>query len=260
MINRCPQCGAENPLSSPSCSSCGRTRPSWDALIGKRPAASRTPPPIARGKAQVLLSVVRATGGTEARFAMQSDDLVIGSAGDISLPKDCSVEPQHVQISFDERSGELFAIPLVKDAGVYLRVRAKVTLKPVTEIRCGQQRLRLEARTLSRLTDDQARIWGSPAMESRFCLVQLLDGGAAANVFPLLRGENLLGRERGNISFPHDNFVSGNHAVLHADDEAVELRDLGSANGTFVLLTKRTLLKSSDQLLIGHHLFKFEMR
>ena len=43
-----------------------------------------------------------------------------------------------------------------------------------------------------------------------------------------------MGRERGEIRFLHDGYVSGSHAVLSQASGQVTLRDLGSSNGTYV--------------------------
>ena len=51
--------------------------------------------------------------------------------------------------------------------------------------------------------------------------------------FPLFDETVVLGRERGDILFPEDGYVSGTHAQLTLRDGQVYLSDLGSSNGTF---------------------------
>ena len=80
-------------------------------------------------------------------------------------------------------------------------------------------------------------------------------GGA----FPLKDGENLIGRELGDITFPSDGFVSGRHAVLEVGPDRLMLRDLGSSNGTFLRLGAPTFVDNGDQFLIGRQLVRVEL-
>jgi pSer/pThr/pTyr-binding forkhead associated (FHA) protein len=89
--------------------------------------------------------------------------------------------------------------------------------------------------------------------------VQLLEGGLRGSAFPLKEGDNLLGRENGDIIFPGDGFISSRHALLQTRSHTVILKDLGSSNGTFVRIDARKRLEDGDQLLIGRHLLKFEL-
>ena len=62
-----------------------------------------------------------------------------------------------------------------------------------------------------------------------------VDGSA----FPLFGEAIVLGRERGDILFPEDGYVSGTHARIPLRDDQVYLSDLGSSNGTFLRLRQR---------------------
>ena len=65
-----------------------------------------------------------------------------------------------------------------------------------------------------------------------------------------------LGRERGEINFPDDGYVSGLHARVTNRDGRVFLADLGSSNGSFVRIYKDTVLSTGDVLLMGQQLFR----
>ncbi len=54
------------------------------------------------------------------------------------------------------------------------------------------------------------------------------------NAFPIPETGVHLGRERGDILFPEDGYVSGLHCRLSWDGQRLFLTDLGSSNGTFV--------------------------
>jgi len=102
-------------------------------------------------------------------------------------------------------------------------------------------------------------VWGSPDVGYRFRLIQILEGGARGAAFLLRDGENLLGRESGDVTFPNDGFVSGRHAVLQVRQDRLFVRDVGSSNGTFFRLFAPTALDSGDHLLIGRELLRVEV-
>jgi pSer/pThr/pTyr-binding forkhead associated (FHA) protein len=69
------------------------------------------------------------------------------------------------------------------------------------------------------------------------------------------RGLNL-GRERGDVLFPDDGYVSGLHCHISCKDGDVFVTDLGSSNGTFVQIRHETELKNGDVLLMGQQLYR----
>ena len=73
-------------------------------------------------------------------------------------------------------------------------------------------------------------------------------------------GENALGRELGDITFPSDGFISGRHAVLTVAQDRLMVKDLGSSNGTFLRLTAPAFVDNGDQFLIGRQLVRVELQ
>jgi len=64
----------------------------------------------------------------------------------------------------------------------------------------------------------------------------------------------LIGREQDCHLRPNSELVSRHHCVLSVDDFSVQLRDLGSTNGTFIngeRLRGQVELKSGDQIVVG---------
>ncbi|MGB6100002.1 MAG: FHA domain-containing protein [Comamonas sp.] len=88
-------------------------------------------------------------------------------------------------------------------------------------------------------------------------LVFLLDGAVVKEV-ELIKPRTTLGRRPNNDIIIDNLTVSGEHAVLHLRDQAVEIQDLGSTNGTFVngQPVERQVLRDGDQIIIG----KYEVR
>jgi len=105
-----------------------------------------------------------------------------------------------------------------------------------------------------------AHIWGSQDPGYKLRLVQLLEGGMRGAAFPLKEGDNMLGREVGDITFPTDGFVSGRHALLTVRKDQLVVRDVGSSNGTFMRLAGPTFVDNGDQFLMGRQLLRVEIQ
>src|SRR6266702_4190539 len=66
-----------------------------------------------------------------------------------------------------------------------------------------------------------------------------------------------IGRSEADIRFPDDQFLSPLHAKLSWEDGRLEVRDLGSRNGTWVFLEAPHRLVDGDQFLIGSQVIRF---
>ncbi|MFY9570758.1 MAG: FHA domain-containing protein [Blastocatellia bacterium] len=86
----------------------------------------------------------------------------------------------------------------------------------------------------------------------------VMEGGQPGEVYEL--GEDtVIGRSNGEITFPHDGFMSGRHARIIQRDGSFVLTDEGSRNGTFVKINAEVSLKPGDMILVGKQLFRFEV-
>jgi hypothetical protein len=204
---------------------------------------------------QVTVQVVRADGGPEMSFALNKEEAIAGTVGDILLNKDPFIAPAQARFFF--RGSRLMVEDVGGGNGIYIRLKAEHELDAGQEIRCGRQRLMLEL--LPAPQPATPKIWGSPSYGCRARLLQWLEGGIRGDAFPLKEGENRLGREVGDITFSGDAFVSGRHAVFLVSPGRVSIRDLGSSNGTFLRLSQPTALENGDQLLVGKQLLKLEV-
>ena len=206
---------------------------------------------------RVAVRIVRADGGPESVIPMRGDVLLCGRAGDIAIPDDPFVADTQMRLFF---SGQRLAVEDVGGGnGVFTRLRSERELTAGGEVRLGRQRLVAEPIPPLSPAEDGATAWGSPDVGFRFRLIQLLEGGIRGAAWPLKDGDNTVGREAGDITFPTDGFVSGRHAVMHVAPERILVRDLGSSNGTFLRLTTPTFVDNGDQFLIGRQLVRVEM-
>jgi pSer/pThr/pTyr-binding forkhead associated (FHA) protein len=94
-----------------------------------------------------------------------------------------------------------------------------------------------------------------PAQKARLRLI--VDDGKPGEEFEL-GAETVLGRVKGDITFPDDDYMSGRHARIVRKGNQFCLSDEGSRNGTFIRITGDVELKPGDMILVGKQLFLFE--
>ncbi|HUB07471.1 MAG TPA: FHA domain-containing protein [Myxococcales bacterium] len=236
---RCTQCGTQNPDGGGYCGGCG--------------AALPVPAP---GGGVHKLRVVPAGGGESRILQLEAGEWTVGRDPQCKLVLDDPfVSPQHAQLV---AGPALHLTDLGSANGTWLRVRSPASLRAGDEMRMGRQRLRLEAVPAPAGATGGGRIWGSPSAGHRFRLVQLLEGGGSAEAMPMSDGDYLIGRDEGGMTFPGDLAISGRHAILTVSGEKASLRDLGSANGTFLRLRGDCDLQVGDHLLMGMQQIRYE--
>ncbi len=85
----------------------------------------------------------------------------------------------------------------------------------------------------------------------------LMQGGTSGPTYEI-KNEAKIGRTEGSITFPHDAFMSTNHARVVKRDADFVLIDETSSNGTFIKVKNETRLEPGDVILVGGQLFRFE--
>jgi ribosomal protein L40E len=86
----------------------------------------------------------------------------------------------------------------------------------------------------------------------------VMESGQAGEVYEL-SDDTVIGRNTGELNFPHDGFMSGRHARIVRQGNAFKLTDEGSRNGTFIKIKGEVELKPGDMILVGKQLFRFEV-
>jgi pSer/pThr/pTyr-binding forkhead associated (FHA) protein len=177
--------------------------------------------------------------------------------GELRLADDPTVSPRHARFVRHGRRVQVEDLGSLN--GTYLRLRGTHRVSMGEELRIGRQLVRLEPLARPAPGGDHAgRTWGSADSGATLRLAQLLDGGGVAEVFPLRPGENSVGRDAGDVSFPGDRYVSARHAIIRVEPDGVTITDLGSSNGSFVKVVGAVELAPGDQLLLGTQLFRLE--
>jgi hypothetical protein len=143
--------------------------------------------------------------------------------------------------------------------GIFFKITREEEIQSGTMFRIGQELLRFDAIPPPQPSEDGTEIMGSPnpGFWGRLTLVVGRDQDGSA--FPLFGDGLVFGRERGDILFPEDGYVSGTHARLSYRGGQFFLEDLGSSNGTFLRIRGDRSLEPSSMLLMGQQLFRLEL-
>lgn len=145
--------------------------------------------------------------------------------------------------------------------GVFVKIipNEPCEIKSGNIFRVGQELILFEAIDKGSTTPDGTEKMGSP-VEGLWGRLSLIVGKSRlGNAFPVGGDGVILGRERGNILFPDDGYVSGIHARVHKDGNKYFVTDLGSSNGSYVKVAGSTALKAGDFLLMGAQLFRIDL-
>jgi hypothetical protein len=237
---------------------------------GPRPDAITAPTAIAGGGAtgsgrqppvRARLTLVRPDGSDGGSHPLVEGVNLLGRGSGPLFDADSYLSPVHVRIEVG-RSDSQFT---VRDAGslngVFLKITEEELLTPGTVFRVGQELLRLDTIPAPRLSDDGTEIMGAPnpGYWGRLCLIigRSADGHIQeGSSFPLYGDAVVLGRERGDILFSEDGYVSGTHARISYRQGRVYLQDLASSNGTYLRLPGQRVVTSGAFLLLGQQLFR----
>jgi pSer/pThr/pTyr-binding forkhead associated (FHA) protein len=99
----------------------------------------------------------------------------------------------------------------------------------------------------------------TPDKRADYSLTLVLVSEMATEVarFERKHATTTIGRSEGDIRFPEDQFLSPLHSKLSWEEGRLEVRDLGSRNGTWVFLEGPYRLTDGDLILIGSQVLRF---
>jgi pSer/pThr/pTyr-binding forkhead associated (FHA) protein len=249
----CPQCSHVNQPSNLFCGSCGFRLGGSAARPAAAAAASVAPAP---GGANMVLTALRADGSEAGTFQMPAGGGTVGRETGGIFAGDSYLSPRHA--TFRVPGGGRAS---VKDEGslngVYKKLArdVPVELKPNDVFRIGQEIIKFEPLMPLAASPDGVERLGAPSKGYVGRIALVIGREETGNAFPIPESGVHLGRERGDILFPEDGYVSGLHCRLSWDGDKLFLTDLGSSNGTFVRVAE-TDLRAGDVLLMGQQLFR----
>jgi pSer/pThr/pTyr-binding forkhead associated (FHA) protein len=89
-------------------------------------------------------------------------------------------------------------------------------------------------------------------------VVHYNEGGQKITTFELKEGTTVVGRESPDVTIaPADSALSRRHLALTLKSGIVSVKDLGSANGTQLKVTRPLRLRTGDRILLGQQLLEF---
>jgi pSer/pThr/pTyr-binding forkhead associated (FHA) protein len=257
-VRRCQTCGAPLPEGFSFCGQCG-------ARFVDPPAGGQTM--FLAGGAQqsrplARLVALRPDGAPGETILLRDGETVLGREGQVAFPTDRLLSPRHATLLF--RGGRLHIRDEGSLNGVFLKIAEERELRSGDVFRIGQQLLRYDDKRdvdglVSAPPGDDTYVLGSPDLGYWGRLVQILTRSRFGNVYLLAGPEVTLGRERAQVQFPFDGFVSSTHAALVRRGDRTFLADRGSSNGTYLRVVAETALEHGALLLAGQNLLRIEL-
>jgi len=250
----CPQCSTSNNRAFKFCGSCGFPLQNVGAAPSAAPVA---PAPSASSGGRGTLVLIR-PDGTEGESISVDGNTAVGRASMPQFASDQYLSPRHATFHFGPGGVK------VRDEsslnGIYLRIERETPTELVDAaiFRIGQEIIRLQLIPPVKAGPDGVEVMGSPreGLIGRICLVTGRE--TFGNCYSIPADGLHLGRERGDILFPDDGYVSGLHARIHAEGGKIFLTDVGSSNGTFIRIKGEHAVPSGCMLLMGQQLFRLE--
>lgn len=253
----CPTCGAPSPQEFVFCGGCGARLKSSPLSKGKGPAPAASAPAVVtqpRGKF-ILIMPDGSEGGA---IPLNDVETIIGREKGSLFEGDFYLSPKHASLIFD--GDNLVVADLGSLNGVFYKITVEQQLEHGSMFRIGQELLRLDFINPPQTLSDGTEIMGSPNPGFWGRLNVIIGPSLIGSAFPLMGNEIVLGRERGDIIFSEDGYVSGAHARLTMREDGCFLSDLGSSNGSFFRINQTQTIASGTFLLMGQQLFRVDYR
>jgi pSer/pThr/pTyr-binding forkhead associated (FHA) protein len=195
--------------------------------------------------------------GTEGERIALSATTSIGRSMGGAFADDAYLSPHHATFRFQG------AGLVVKDEhslnGVWCRIAVEEPqeLEDGSMFRIGQEIIRFESLRPKR-TDRDVEVQGAPRDTTIGRVTLVVGRDTALNAYPVPETGLHLGRERGEVLFPEDGYVSGLHCRIHGENGRAFVTDLGSSNGTYIRVRGEQSLKPGTFVLLGHQIFRVE--
>jgi pSer/pThr/pTyr-binding forkhead associated (FHA) protein len=215
------------------------------------------PPPVVEPRPHGRLTLIRPDGSEGGTHELEEGDNRIGRQHGALFENDGYLSPSHAEILVTADGA------LIRDAGSLNGVFCKMTdeeeLAPGDVFRIGQELLRYDVIPPPQPLEDGTEIMGSPNPGYWGRLSVIIGREIDGSAYPLFGDAVTIGRERGDINFPDDGYVSGLHARISYRDGTPYLADLGSSNGTFVRLRGERMVQDGAFILFGQQLFRINL-
>jgi pSer/pThr/pTyr-binding forkhead associated (FHA) protein len=257
----CPQCGHTNITGNRFCASCGYNLSALSGAQAVPSAAAPVAQASSGGVRPIMLTALRADGTEAGNFRLPDGPAItVGRDTGSIFAGDSYLSPRHA--TFNRRGGQLSIRDEGSLNGVYLKLKPQDPnrLEYGDVFRIGQEIIRFEELRSQGPSADGVERFGSPGKGYIGRLALVIGRDTTGNAFPIPERGIHCGRERGDILFSEDGYVSGLHCqVSRGADGQVYLTDLGSSNGSFIRLRAERNIASGDILLMGQQLFRIDL-
>ena len=260
-MRRCPSCGSDVPPSFRFCGTCGfRMDEGSGAMPMPMPPGAAVGPMIGGpqpARSRLSMTLIRPDGTEGGTHELRVGENKIGRSFGAIFENDGYLSPIHAQL--DIRPPNAVVRDLDSLNGVFVKMTQEEELVSGQILRIGQELLRFELIGAPEPTADGTELMGSPNPGYWGKLTVIIGRDITGAAFPLLGDSVTLGRERGEINFPDDGYVSGLHARITLRDNRVFLADLGSSNGTFIKVNGERAVGHESFVLLGQQLFRLNL-
>jgi pSer/pThr/pTyr-binding forkhead associated (FHA) protein len=258
-MRRCPSCGSDVPPSFRFCGTCGfrmdeASAPNQMPQMPQMPQPMQQAPQMAPQRSRLSMTLIRPDGSEGGTHDLRPGENKLGRSFGPVFENDGYLSPVHALL--DIRGTQAVVRDLDSLNGVFVKMTGEEELQSGQIIRIGQELLRFEVIPTPEPTADGTELMGSPNPGFWGKLTVIIGRDVTGAAFPLLGESVTLGRERGEINFPDDGYVSGLHARVTLRDGRVYLADLGSSNGTFVKVNGERGCGHDSYVLLGQQLFR----
>lgn len=246
----CPSCGAPLEAHHRFCPSCG----SQVSVGTTRPARGTS----SAGTGARLTSLY--PDGTEATaFHLSAGITTVGRDSGGVFAADQYLSPRHA--TFALQGGVVMVRDEASLNGVFRRI-VHDQRYPLTHgqlFRIGQELIRFESLTPTPVDPDGVEVMGAPMDGYVGRIAMMVGRNTSSTAFPIPESGLSIGRERGEVLFADDGYVSGLHCRLSFESGSVYITDLGSSNGTFVRIDGSDAFHDGDVMLLGQQLFRVDL-
>lgn len=251
----CPNCGRMVSPGFAFCGACGTrmgaaAAPAARGMYMSNPAAA----PVPRGR----IVLIRPDGSEGGAHPLHDGENLVGRSQGSLFEGDLYLSPRHAEFQLGPQG--LVVKDLRSLNGVFAKITGEEPLESGDVIRIGQELLRFEIIAAPAPLEDGTEVAGTPNPGFWGRLSVVVGRDVDGSAFPLFGDAIVMGRERGDILFPEDGYVSGTHARISLRDGRVYLADVGSSNGTFLRVRGERTLPTGSFILMGQQLFRAEYK
>lgn len=216
-----------------------------------------TPPPFVEPRPQGILTLIRPDGTEGGSHNLVEGVNAIGRTRGPVFEHDGYLSPLHAEIIVNAAGAVVRDLDSLN--GVFVKITAEEELVAGDIFRIGQELMRFDTVTTPAPLEDGTEIMGSPNPGYWGRISVIIGRDIDGSAFPLLTDAITLGRERGEVNFPDDGYVSGLHARLQTRGGKFFLSDLGSSNGTFFKIRGERTVTGGSFILLGQQLFRLTL-